>query len=85
MTAPYLRQQIQRERSFLFLYSFRFLLHSAENIGDHFNSVKQLIIDCVTVLNSLQLRKHFGKLTPQRLEHSGIALHYYILVGEPAG
>lgn len=37
MTAPYLRQQIQRERSFLFCWSFKCLLHSAENIGNHFN------------------------------------------------
>ena len=37
------------------------------------------------VFKALQFQKHFGKLIPQRLENSGIALHYHILVGEPPG
>ena len=37
MTAPDVSVGADTEQSFLFCWSFKFLLHSAENIGYHFN------------------------------------------------
>lgn len=55
MTAPHLRQQVQREWSFLLLWSFTFSFQAIECGVDEPHCFEQFSVDFRTVINTFQL------------------------------
>ena len=66
-------------------YNQSFLLHAAQDGGDHPNGVQQFAVHAGPVLDPPQFSKYGGQFVPQGLVDPGIALHHHIPAQEPPG